>query len=349
MSLDVVMHTLSDLGAGRAQDLARLCEIAHVGRLGPEEAALVGPLLGLPDWAVERIPALDPGQAVWKVGPAYVDIIETVLSEDEARLTDTSARRRQAQRAVLESAVGAEQEPIADADTTDTNPAETVEYEKEERDGEEYDSLPDLMPLSEQTYADGDVWSDWEMPPNLIDSRHQEVITAARAGRCDEAAQLAAIGQREDIRTHGITSDQAASWIETRAQVADLCGNPTQAVQLRATVARMGNDIEWWKSSAGDSTIGPARHGDPQPLTPAPPPSEPHSTPTPRRRAWPYVAAVTALGILAAGVWQHAHDEQQRENRDAKAAAYKGRSGRSCTSTVWRRTLWRTGTPTVTE
>ncbi|MEU2835299.1 hypothetical protein ABZ667_43140 [Streptomyces lavendulae] len=48
LELDVVMHTLSDLGDGKAQDLARLCEIAHVGRLGPEEAANVGALLGLP-------------------------------------------------------------------------------------------------------------------------------------------------------------------------------------------------------------------------------------------------------------------------------------------------------------
>ena len=55
------MHTLSDLGDGKAQDLARLCEIAHVGRLGPEEAAIVGALLGLPAWAVDTIPTLGPG------------------------------------------------------------------------------------------------------------------------------------------------------------------------------------------------------------------------------------------------------------------------------------------------
>ncbi|WP_371666436.1 hypothetical protein OG985_47960 [Streptomyces sp. NBC_00289] len=49
---------------------------------------------------VEKIPALDPGQAVWKVGPDYVDIIQTVLSEEEATLTDTSSRRRKAQQAL---------------------------------------------------------------------------------------------------------------------------------------------------------------------------------------------------------------------------------------------------------
>ncbi|MBP5926797.1 hypothetical protein F3K32_43125 [Streptomyces sp. LBUM 1483] len=100
LSLDVVMHTLSDLGEGKAQDLARLCEIAHVGRLGPEEAATVGALLGLPAWAIERIPGLGPGQAVWKVGPDYVDIVQTVLTDEEARLTDTSTGRRKAQQAL---------------------------------------------------------------------------------------------------------------------------------------------------------------------------------------------------------------------------------------------------------
>ncbi|MFF5276753.1 hypothetical protein [Streptomyces sp. NPDC000133] len=90
LSLDVLMHTLSDLGDGKARDLARLCEVAHVGRLNPEEAAIVGALLGLPTWAIKEIPNLDPGRAVWKVGPHYVDIIETVRSEEEARLTDTA-------------------------------------------------------------------------------------------------------------------------------------------------------------------------------------------------------------------------------------------------------------------
>lgn len=88
------MHTLSDLGAGKAQDLARLCEIAHVGRLGPEEAAIVGTLLGLPQSLIDLIPTLEPGQAVWKVGPDYVDVVQTILGEDEIALTDTSARRR---------------------------------------------------------------------------------------------------------------------------------------------------------------------------------------------------------------------------------------------------------------
>ncbi|MEU3862765.1 hypothetical protein AB0F03_36590 [Streptomyces sp. NPDC028722] len=319
LSLDVVMHTLSDLGDGRAQDVARLCEIAHVGRLGPEEAALVGSLLGLPDWAVERIPALDPGQAVWKVGPGYVDVVETVLSEDEVGLTDTSARRRQAQQATrraVEPVVHDEREPAAVEIETDAG-------------REEWGSLGDLMTPTEQEPAQDSSWDDREMPPNVIDTRHQEAIQAAQKGRCDEAAQLAAIGEREDIRAHGITSDQAMSWLETRAQVADLCGNRDQAVQLRATVARMGKDVEWWqRQPANADTAAAGWITDPTPVPPAPVPPAPSETPSrPRRRTWPYIAAIAALGILVAAVWQNAHDQEQRHNREVKAATYKGRSG----------------------
>ncbi|WP_371674782.1 hypothetical protein OG985_49495 (plasmid) [Streptomyces sp. NBC_00289] len=292
LSLDVVMHTLSDLGEGRAQDLARLCEIAHVGRLGPEEAAIVGSLLGLPAWAVEKIPALDPGQAVWKVGPDHVDIIQTVLSEEEATLTDTSSRRRKAQQAL------------------------SIEIEQDDET---------------QTEIGGAVAWDWDMPSNVIDichfglARHETVLKAALAGRFDEAAQLAAVGEREDITSHGLNSTQALAWLETRAQVAELRGDPGQAAQLRATVARMGNEADWFDKS-GDST-SPAWHSVPQPPAPALlTPDERQPAPT-RRRAWPYVAAIAALSITAVGVWQHANDEQHTQERQQKAAAYKGRSG----------------------
>lgn len=140
LSLDVLMHTLSDLGNGRAQDLARLCEVAHVGRLSAEEAAIVGALLGLPDWAIREIPRLDPGQAVWKVGPDYVDVIETLLSDDDARLTDTSARRRKAQ------------QTLADADV-------------------------DLD-------VGADVDLDVPTPSAALDTRHHDVVRAARGGLC---------------------------------------------------------------------------------------------------------------------------------------------------------------------
>ncbi|MFF9607674.1 hypothetical protein ACF1GY_36340 [Streptomyces sp. NPDC014684] len=308
LSLDVVMHTLSDLGDGKAQDLARLCEIAHVGRLGPEEAAIVGTMLGLPTWAMERIPALDPGQAVWKVGPDYVDIIQSTLTAEEAELTDTSSQRHKAQQA---QAIEGEQEtPGTEPDTDCVDADENL--------------LTSLVqtPHEQDVHGTDRAW-DWEMPPNVIDRRHYDVIQAASEGRWDEAAQLAAIGEREDITTHGINSDQAASWLSTRARVADLSGSPDRAAQLRATVARMGKDIQWWQQGPASD----ARDNEPQP--PEPPANAHRNTAErPRRRTtWPYIAAIAALGIVSACVWQNAHDQHHAQERKAKAAAYKGRSG----------------------
>lgn len=312
LSLDVVMHTLSDLGTGKAQDLARLCEVAHVGRLGPEEAAIVGQLLGLPAWAIERIPTLDPGQAVWKVGPDYVDIIQTVLSADEATLTDTSSRRRKAQQA-QDVAVEAEQETAV------------TEPEESSTDDDHSEDLP--VPVEQDTSDDADDW-DWDMPPNVIDDRHQAAVQAAREGRCNEAADLASLGEREDIRAHGINSTEAASWLSTRALVAELCGSPDQAVRLRATVTRMGsNDVEWYRT--GDTA--PEWDDGFTPGTATPPPT-PEDAPTGlrRRRTWLYISAVTTLALASAVVWQNGQADQgseERQEQQQKAAAYKGRSG----------------------
>ncbi|WP_121751244.1 hypothetical protein [Streptomyces sp. E2N166] len=318
MSLDVVMHTLSDLGDGKAQDLARLCEVAHIGRLGPEEAAIVGALLGLPAWAVDRIPTLDPGQAVWKVGPDYVDIIQTVISEDEAQLTDTSSRRRMAQQALA-----ADQDTAAPADALDAD-SDDGQDDTDWLVPVEHDGGPWLTSVEQDGTGRDSEW-DWEMPPNVIDTRHHDVLAAARDGRCSEAADLAALGERADIAAHGINSHQAISWLSTRARVAELCGSPDQAIQLRATVARMGKDVEWFEQTEGD-TASPQWHRGPDPVKPEP--SADYVPPVKaRRRAWPYVAAIAALSITAAGVWQASDSEQHREEQKEKAAAYKGRSG----------------------
>ncbi len=308
LSLDVVMHTLSDLGTGPAQDLARLCEVAHIGRLGPEEAALVGALLSLPQWAIDKIPALDPGQAVWKVGPDYVDIVQTVISEEEARLTDTSSRRRKAQQAL---AVAVEQDTAAEA------AAPAVDSDEDQ----DQDLADDLFAKPEPSPCDEGEW-DWEMPPNVIDSRHLAAIEAAREGRCGEAADLAALGEREDITAHGINSVEALSWLSTRATVAELCGNLDQAVQLRATVARMGKDVEWFEQT--DDNTSPQWHRGPQPAAPEPPADD--TSEKPRRRTWPYVAGIAALALAAGVVWQHAEDDKRAQERQEQAAAYEGLS-----------------------
>ncbi|GHC94192.1 hypothetical protein RFN57_03540 [Streptomyces violaceochromogenes] len=319
LSIKALMHTLSDLGTDRAQDLARLCEIAHVGRLGPEEAAKVGALLGLPAWAIDRIPRLGPGEAVWKVGPDYVDIVKTILTEEEARLTDTSSRRRKAQQAMTADPVTTT-EPLAQEQNPDQD-----DFDHDDDLNSEHltEVLEPVLPDSVGGEA-GD-W-DWEMPPNVIDTRHQDALQAAREGRCSEAADLAALGERQDIAAHGINSEQAVSWLATRAKVAELCGNLDQATQLRATVARMGKDSAWFERTAANAPTEPQWHRGPDPAVPEAPAGyiEPVKK---QRRTWPYVAAVAALAIGIAGVWQKAEDDE----REQKAAAYKGRSGASLT------------------
>ncbi|MEU4850585.1 hypothetical protein [Streptomyces gilvosporeus] len=304
LSMDVVMHTLSDLGTGRAQDLARLCEIAHIGRLGPEEAAIVGAILGLPAWAIQKIPTLAPGEAVWKVAD-YVDIIQTTLSEEEARLTDTSTRRRKAQQAIASE----EEEPAVSL-AKDTTLEEADGYDVDATAGWDFEMPPTMVDT---------VYAGPQLPQ--LDSRHHAVIQAAKEGRLTEAADLAAIGERADFTAHGMQSIQATAWLITRAEVAKLSGNSEQAAQLRATVARMGtNGGAWYENT--DNLPTPWQQG-PHPPEPAAG-ADDQPSPRARRRTWPYIAVIAALALTVAGIWQKADDDHQREQQQQKAAAYKG-------------------------
>lgn len=157
------------------------------------------------------------------------------------------------------------------------------------------------------------------MPPNVVDW-HDRALQAAREGRCAEAADLAALGEREDIAVHGINSDEAIAWLSTRAQVADLCGSPERAVQLRATVARMGKD-DMWAGQAHDIT--PKPH---QPETA----TDDDPTRDTLKRLWPAAAAIVALSLAIAFVWDNPGGEaKQRHQKEASAAvaADEGRAG----------------------
>ncbi|MFE4778044.1 hypothetical protein [Streptomyces sp. NPDC056713] len=340
LELNVLMHTLSDLGEGRAQDLARLCEVAHVGRLGPEEAATVGAILGMPQVLIDRIPELGPGQAVWKVGSGYFDIIQTVIDEEDTKLTDTGTRRRAAQQAHADRHAATMSDPVVEVgqeqDAADID-------ESQDADGETAHLPAQVIeePVYEAEIVD-DGWDDWELPPNVIDvevpvevpiphawdPRHERALQAAREGRFSEAAGLAALGEREDINTHGFMSAQVAAWISTRADIAELSGDHSQAVQLRANVVRMGQESQpapWFEQT--DETTAPGWHTVPEP--PAPDPDledEGETQRPPRRRAWPYVAAIAALGIISAAVWQNASDDQEQQQRAATAEEYRGRA-----------------------
>ncbi|MFH9016516.1 hypothetical protein ACH4C6_34920 [Streptomyces sp. NPDC017943] len=98
------------------------------------------------------IPGLGSGQAVWKVGPDDVDIVQTVLTEEEARLTDTSTRRRKAQHALA-----------ADLTTSE----EPAPQEQEQDDDPHTEHLPAALEpiVHEGTGVEAGDW-DWEMPPN---------------------------------------------------------------------------------------------------------------------------------------------------------------------------------------
>lgn len=63
-------------------------------------------------------------------------------------------------------------------------------------------------------------------------------------------------------------------------------------------------------------------------MTPPLPP-HPHSTLSSpgRRHRWFKIAIAVALIISGGGIWQHAEEEKRTQERQAKAAAYKGRSG----------------------
>ncbi|MZE50719.1 hypothetical protein GTY86_05170 [Streptomyces sp. SID5770] len=363
LSLDVVMHTLSDLGEGPARDLARLCEIAHIGRLPPDEAALAGTLLDLPAWAVDEIPRLGPGQAVWKVGPHYVDIVQTLRDKEEADLTDTSTRRRAAQTAHTTQ----EEEPLEDMplDGEETDVFFEEDHQNREEEEEDKVSLDDILQSEEQPeeHYGEDHQEDarrgktrpakvrrWKMPfnvqertveqPEVVtrhpDPRHELVLQAARAGRYAEAGELAAIGERQDLSTYGAVSPHALAWLETRAQVADLSGLPGRAVQYRATVARMAQQHEHEPFWQQDPTTGPAPAWHSIPGHDAAPPGGTMSGPAlpapeapaaqPRRR-WPYAVAVLALALTAASIIQATTEAKQREQRAAVAADYRGRSG----------------------
>lgn len=142
-----------------------------------------------------------------------------------------------------------------------------------------------------------------------------------------EAADLAAIGERQDFTAHGMKSVQATAWLITRAEVAKLSGNGEQAAQLRATVARMGIDdsAAWFEQSDNRAAQW---HRGPQPPEPVlAGGAEDQPQPRGRRRTWPYIAVAAALALTAAGVWQQAADDQKAEQHQQKAAAYKGRSG----------------------
>ncbi|MFD0431655.1 hypothetical protein ACFQ60_44060 [Streptomyces zhihengii] len=66
---------------------------------------------------------------------------------------------------------------------------------------------------------------------------HAAILDAARAGRHTEAAAAAAACEGEALRTHGPASAQALHWLEVRADLARLAGDPARSCELWMAVA----------------------------------------------------------------------------------------------------------------
>ncbi|QPM15680.1 hypothetical protein [Streptomyces clavuligerus] len=66
---------------------------------------------------------------------------------------------------------------------------------------------------------------------------HPAILAAARAGRHSEAAAAAAAWEQQELRSHGPGSAQAVHWLEVRADLARLAGEPALSCDLWMTVA----------------------------------------------------------------------------------------------------------------
>lgn len=70
---------------------------------------------------------------------------------------------------------------------------------------------------------------------------HPAIVTAAQAGRHSEAAAIVAIWESAALRNHGPGSAQAIHWVEVRADLARLAGDPAHSCELwmQAATARL--------------------------------------------------------------------------------------------------------------
>ncbi|WP_344093743.1 hypothetical protein [Streptomyces stramineus] len=65
----------------------------------------------------------------------------------------------------------------------------------------------------------------------------EDVLAAARAGRHNEAAAMAAAWEQQALRRHGPASPEAGLWTEVRADLARLAGDHARAAELWMTAA----------------------------------------------------------------------------------------------------------------
>ncbi|WP_413808720.1 hypothetical protein [Streptomyces sp. OE57] len=83
----------------------------------------------------------------------------------------------------------------------------------------------------------------WRPVADPLASTHAAIFEAANAGRHSEAASMAAAWEQEALRTAGPRSDEAIHWLEVRADLSRIAGDPARACELWLAVAdaRLGN------------------------------------------------------------------------------------------------------------
>ncbi|MGA6159243.1 hypothetical protein ACPEIC_38540 [Stenotrophomonas sp. NPDC087984] len=79
--------------------------------------------------------------------------------------------------------------------------------------------------------------------PERHAATHAAIFEAANSGRHSEAASMAAAWEQEAFRTAGPRSDEAIHWLEVRADLSRIAGDPARACELWLAVAevRLGN------------------------------------------------------------------------------------------------------------
>ncbi len=122
LSFVAVVHHLSDVVDGAAaKEAAAILKMASTRTIyaqKADEARATGRVLGLPRWAVEIIPTLTPGIAVWDVN-GNVQVVKHLVTESERPLVFTD-------RAMTESASDLAEEELSEA-------LRAAELEAEER------------------------------------------------------------------------------------------------------------------------------------------------------------------------------------------------------------------------
>ena len=116
LSFVAVVHHLSDVvdgaAAKEASAILKMASTRTVYMQKADEARTTGRVLGLPRWAVEIIPSLSPGIAVWDVN-GDVQVVKHIVTEHERPLVFTD-------RAMTESSVATQDAELALAEAAGT-------------------------------------------------------------------------------------------------------------------------------------------------------------------------------------------------------------------------------------